>query len=99
MRSERAGLPHHAGSIPFYVAELLEIAAFTTSTSFMIFAACSTVALSDSSPLIMRTTRDNFQNLPSRTAGLVAAERSQQRCFDILTTEVKQILEGLTRDA
>jgi hypothetical protein len=47
----------------------------------------------------MRTTRDNFQNLPSRTAGLVAAERSQQRCFDILTTEVKQILEGLTRDA
>jgi len=28
--------------------------------------------------------RDNFQNLPSRTAGLVAAERNQQRCYDIL---------------
>jgi phage terminase Nu1 subunit (DNA packaging protein) len=48
---------------------------------------------------IARTVRDNFQNLPARTAGLVAAERNQQRCYDILATEVQQILEGLTRDA
>jgi hypothetical protein len=33
---------------------------------------------------IARTVRDNFQNLPARTAGLVCAERNQQRCYDIL---------------
>jgi phage terminase Nu1 subunit (DNA packaging protein) len=48
---------------------------------------------------IARTVRDNFQNLPARTAGLVCAERNQQRCYDILASEVQQILEGLTRDA
>lgn len=45
---------------------------------------------------IARATRDNFLSLPSRTAGLVAAERHQQRCHDILAAEVQQILEGLT---
>ena len=48
---------------------------------------------------LARNVRDNFQNLPSRTAGLVAAERNQQRCYDILATEVQQILEGLTSGA
>jgi len=48
---------------------------------------------------IARSVRDNFQNLPIRTCGLVAAERNQQRCYEILATEVQQILEGLTRDA
>ena len=45
---------------------------------------------------LARTVRDNFQNLPARTAGLVCAERNQQRCYDILADEVQQILEGLT---
>jgi hypothetical protein len=48
---------------------------------------------------LARTTRDNFQNLPARTAGLVAAEKNQDACFAILSTEVNQILEGLTREA
>lgn len=48
---------------------------------------------------IARSVRDNFQNLPARNAGLVCAERNQQRCYDILAQEVNQILEGLTRDA
>ena len=46
---------------------------------------------------LARTVRDNFQNLPPRTAGLVAAERNQQKYHDILAEEVRQILEGLTR--
>lgn len=45
---------------------------------------------------ISREVRDNFQNLPARTAGLVASERDQQRCHDILADEVRKILEGLT---
>ena len=48
---------------------------------------------------IARTVRDTLQNLPARTAGLVAAERHQQRCFEILSREVEQILEGLTRES
>ena len=44
---------------------------------------------------IGRTVRDNLQNLPARTAGLVATERNQQRCYDLLAQEVNQILEGL----
>lgn len=45
---------------------------------------------------LARTVRDNFQNLPARTAGLLAAEKDQQRCYDILAEEVRQILEGLS---
>ena len=43
-----------------------------------------------------RRVRDNFLNLPARTDALVAAESDRQKCFDILTLEVRQILEGLT---
>jgi hypothetical protein len=46
-----------------------------------------------------RAMRYNFSNLASRCAGLVAAEKNQQKCFDILSGEVNQILEGLTCDA
>lgn len=42
-----------------------------------------------------RRIRDAFLNLPPRTAGLVAAESNQHTCFDILNTEVLQILTGL----
>lgn len=45
---------------------------------------------------ITRALRDNYQNLPSRSAGSVAAERDQHRCNEILSAEVHQILEGLT---
>ena len=44
---------------------------------------------------IARAVRDTFQNLPIRTRGMVAAERNQQKCHDILAAEVQQILEGL----
>ena len=43
-----------------------------------------------------RRVRDNFLNLPARTDALVAVESDRQKCFDILTLEVRQILEGLT---
>lgn len=43
-----------------------------------------------------RAIRDQFQNLPSRTAGLVAAESNQHKCFEILANEVRQILEDLS---
>ena len=45
---------------------------------------------------LTRAARDNFLNLPARTDALVAAESDRQKCFDILTREVRQILEELT---
>jgi len=45
---------------------------------------------------IARAIRDNFQNLPSRCDALVAVESDRQTCFDILTAEVNQILDGLS---
>lgn len=45
---------------------------------------------------IGRQVRDNLMNLPSRLAGLVASERSQEKCFQIIEAEVRQALEPLT---
>jgi phage terminase Nu1 subunit (DNA packaging protein) len=42
-----------------------------------------------------RQVRDNFFNLPSRTDALVAAEPDRQKCFDILTREMRQCLESI----
>lgn len=46
---------------------------------------------------LARVVRDGFNNLPARSAGLVASERNQERCHQILAEEVRQILEGLSR--
>ena len=48
---------------------------------------------------IARTMIDNLANVASRCAGLVAAEKSQDRCYAILSAEIHHTLEGLTRDA
>jgi phage terminase Nu1 subunit (DNA packaging protein) len=45
-----------------------------------------------------RPIRDRLENIPARTAGLVAAESSQEKCFEILQREVRQALEGLTHE-
>jgi len=42
-----------------------------------------------------RQTRDALQNIPARIAGLVAAEKKQTKCFEILEREIRQALEGL----
>jgi phage terminase Nu1 subunit (DNA packaging protein) len=42
-----------------------------------------------------RQVRDSLENIPSRVAGLVAAESSQAKCFELLRREVQQALEGL----
>lgn len=45
---------------------------------------------------VARNTRDNLQNIPPRVAGLLAAERNQDKIFQLLTREINQCLEGLS---
>ena len=52
-------------------------------------------AVADAQFKIGRQIRDNFQNLPSRCDALVAAEPDRQKCFDILTREVRQCLQSI----
>ena len=42
-----------------------------------------------------RQVRDALMNIPARVAGLVAAEKKQDKCFAILEKEIRQALEGL----
>lgn len=42
-----------------------------------------------------RQVRDGLSNVPSRIAGLVASEKSQEKCFAIIEREIRQALEGL----
>jgi hypothetical protein len=53
-------------------------------------------AVADREFRVGRRVRDGLQNLSSRLAGLVAAETSQQKCFELIEREVQQCLEGLT---
>ena len=48
---------------------------------------------------LARNTRDNLQNIPPRVAGVLAAERSQDRIFAVLTKEIMQCLEDLTSES
>src|SRR5262245_14252346 len=43
-----------------------------------------------------RTARDRLQTIPSRNAGILAAEKNQEKVFAILPKEIDQALEGLT---
>jgi hypothetical protein len=45
---------------------------------------------------IERQVRDVLLNIPTRLSGILAAERSQDRCFSILERELLQALESLT---
>jgi phage terminase Nu1 subunit (DNA packaging protein) len=42
-----------------------------------------------------RQVRDALSNVPARIAGLVAAEKKQERCFQIIEKEIRQALESL----
>lgn len=44
-----------------------------------------------------RQVRDAMENLPSRLAGILAAERHQEKVFMILQKEIRQALEGLIK--
>ena len=46
---------------------------------------------------IVRTARDAFKNLPPRVSGILAAETDQGKIHILLTTEIHQILEGLSQ--
>lgn len=42
-----------------------------------------------------RQIRDALQNIPSRVAGLLAAETDQRKCHDLLDREIRLALEGI----
>ena len=44
-----------------------------------------------------REVRDALENIPTRIAGLVAAEKNQEKCFAIIQQEIRQVLETLTK--
>lgn len=44
-----------------------------------------------------RRVRDGLLNIAARTSGLVAAEKNQAKCFVIINTEVRRILEELAK--
>jgi phage terminase Nu1 subunit (DNA packaging protein) len=44
---------------------------------------------------ISRPIRDRLENIAPRMAGLIAAESSQEKCFELLRREVRQALEDL----
>jgi len=44
---------------------------------------------------LSRQVRDALVNIPARIAGLVAAEKNQDKCFAIIEREIRQALEGL----
>ena len=48
---------------------------------------------------IGREIRDALMNLPSRLAGIVSAEKSQEKNYQIIEKEVRQCLESLTGQA
>ena len=41
--------------------------------------------------------RDTLQTIPSRTSGMLAAEKNQEKVFALLTKEIGQALEGLVQ--
>lgn len=43
-----------------------------------------------------RLVRDGLLNIPSRLAGILAAETDQRRVHDLLEVEIRQVLEALT---
>ena len=45
---------------------------------------------------VSRQVRDAMLNIPSRLAGILAAETDQRRCYDLLEREIRQALESLT---
>lgn len=47
--------------------------------------------------LVMRQVRDAIESVPSRVAGMLAAESDQRRVYDVLMQELRQALEGLAR--
>ena len=46
---------------------------------------------------LARTVRDALENIPARIAGVLAAERNQEKCFALLQSEIQQALEGLPK--
>jgi phage terminase Nu1 subunit (DNA packaging protein) len=44
---------------------------------------------------IAREIRDNLTNIASRIAGLVAVEKNQEACYQIVDKEMRQALERL----
>jgi phage terminase Nu1 subunit (DNA packaging protein) len=48
---------------------------------------------------LSRQVRDGLENIASRIAGLVAAERKQDKCFEIIDREIRQALEGLAAES
>jgi hypothetical protein len=48
---------------------------------------------------MVRQTRDQFQNIPARWSGLLAAEHDQAKVFTILTTAIHEILVELSNGA
>ncbi len=47
---------------------------------------------------VLREVRDALENLPARLSGIFAAEHDQQRIFALFSTEIQQVLEGLTKE-
>jgi hypothetical protein len=45
-----------------------------------------------------RRIRDNVMNVPARLSGLMAAEASQERCYMLMETELRQCLERICDD-
>lgn len=46
---------------------------------------------------LAREIRDGLENIATRIAGQVAVERKQERCYEIIQKEVRQVLEGLSK--
>jgi len=46
---------------------------------------------------LARRTRDAIENIPSRIAAILAAESNEHKVKELLSTELKQALEGLSK--
>jgi len=45
-----------------------------------------------------REVRDGLENLPARLSGILAAESKQEQIFAILSKEIQQVLEALSKE-
>ena len=46
---------------------------------------------------LAREVRDGLENIAARIAGQVAAEKKQDKCYEIIQREVRQVLETLSK--
>ena len=91
LRSKTGGLTAERARLTKSQADLSELKLRERTGELVLRAAVEKAVFAST-----RQARDQLQNIPSRTSGILAAETNQQTIHAILTTEIHRSLESLS---